>query len=314
MCSICEDKAREALDDPLDDLLEGSTNVVSISERVDFAQKTLARAVAEPAKGGALYEEPCKDCRGSGKFRSYTGRIVGDCFKCKGTGKKVFKTSPEARAKNAADKKARHLAKITAWTEAHPAEFQWIVAAAGRGFNFAADMLTTLNQYGDLNSFKLDKVRQFMIKDQLRAEEKAEIEARAPQIEGAPLEKIEQAFATALENQIRFPKLRLDTFIFSPVQSGVNAGSIYVKHATEIDRNGDKRYLGKITEGRFVRRHGTSIEEEQRIIAAAMDPEAAAKAYGQRMGACSICGRALTRNESIDRAVGPICAEKYGWL
>jgi hypothetical protein len=36
-------------------------------------------------------------------------------------------------------------------------------------------------------------------------------------------------------------------------------------------------------------------------------------AYGKRTGACSCCGRELTNGESIDRGIGPICAEKYGW-
>ncbi len=35
-------------------------------------------------------------------------------------------------------------------------------------------------------------------------------------------------------------------------------------------------------------------------------------AYSIEVGFCGICGRTLTRKESIDRGIGPICAAKYG--
>ena len=45
---------------------------------------------------------------------------------------------------------------------------------------------------------------------------------------------------------------------------------------------------------------------------AAKDPTAAARLYGQETGQCSCCGRELTRKESIDRGIGPVCAERFG--
>ncbi len=323
MCNICGNKAHDQLDDSIDDLFGGigqshsDTDVMEQGmlreESVEFARMALANARSEGSAKIATFEEDCPKCKGRGTFIGYSGRVVGNCFHCKGKGKVMFKTSAETRAKAAEAKGARHAAKILEWLASHPEETEWLKAASARGFRFASDMLATIGKYGDLNEFKLGKVREFMVKDQLRAEEKAEIEARAPQINGAPLAKIENAFETALANMIRFPKLRLDEFIFSPVQSGPAAGAIYVKHASEVGPDSKKRYLGKIVDGRFVRRHPTTAAEEERIVAAAMDPEAAAKAYGQRMGRCSICGIKLTRNESIDRAMGPICSSKYGW-
>jgi hypothetical protein len=50
------------------------------------------------------FEEPCPRCHGRGRFISFRGRDVGVCFNCKGAGKKVFKTSPESRAKARAAK------------------------------------------------------------------------------------------------------------------------------------------------------------------------------------------------------------------
>ena len=115
-----------------------------------------------------------------------------------------------------------------------------------------------------------------------------------------------------MEHDIKYPKMRLDTFLFSLVRSGQNAGAIYVK-TIEKDADGERRYLGKIVDGRFVRAYKCSEDEQARIIAAAMDPEAADIAFGRREGACSICARTLTNHESIDRGIGPICAERFGW-
>lgn len=325
MCNTCGNKDHTDLDaDFWSGLEDGSFTDTDLMEQAllrgtppvpatgaEFAERALSNSVAEKA-GPATFEEPCPKCRGRGRFISYTGRDVGPCFHCKGEGKVYRKTSAEARETKAQQAKERHAAKVKAWMDAHPAEMEWMIAASGRGFNFAADMIAALAKYGDLNEFKLTKVREFMAKDAARAEEKVAIAARAPDITGASLDKIEQAFANAIGHGIKFPKMRLDAFIFSKVMSGQNAGAIYVK-SIEKDDMGERRYLGKIVDGRFVRVHACSPDEQERIIAAAMDPAAAAKAYGQRTGTCSICGRELTRAESIDRAMGPICADRYGW-
>lgn len=310
MCNICGDKTHDDLNDGLDDLF-GAPNVVPISEAAAFAAAALKNAVSDPSRS-ATFEEPCKKCRGSGRFVGYTGRVLGDCFTCKGSGKQVFKTSTESREQKAAAEKARKAAKFKAWTEANDAEWQWLVTATARGFGFASSMIEAVSKYDTLTEKQMAAIHKCMASDIAREQEKADIEARAPDIAGAALDKIETAFAAAIEHGIKYPKMRLDFAIFSAVRSGANAGAIYVK-TIEKDEDGERRYLGKIVDGRFVRSFKTTAEEEQRIIAAAMDPAAAAKAYGQRTGTCSICGRALTRNESIDRAMGPICADRYGW-
>lgn len=309
MCAVCGDKAHDDLDDDLIDIF-GDGLSADVDASASFAAAALARPVAEPEP---KFWDTCKSCKGSGHFRSYTGRLVGKCFKCAGKGQVPFKTSPEARAKAAEQKAAKKQVEIDAWIVAHQEEFAWLTAAAARGNSFATAMQTDLAKYGSLSANKVAGIQKGIVRDQLREQEKKDIEAMAPVLVGAPLEKIEQAFRSALEAQIKYPKLRLDTFVFSPAKSGKNAGSIYVKHASEVDRNGDKRYLGRITDGRFVRSHGCTPDEEKRIIEAAMDPQAAAKAYGRREGRCSMCGRPLTNGESIDMAMGPICAGRFGW-
>jgi hypothetical protein len=47
------------------------------------------------------------------------------------------------------------------------------------------------------------------------------------------------------------------------------------------------------------------------LLAIEADPERAAVLYGKASGNCAICGRDLTDPESIERGIGPICAEKF---
>lgn len=304
--------------DPLDDDLTDVFGPGLTDEDAQFVKNHLAKATHETPKGPTLYEEPCTKCNGSGKFRSYTGRVVGNCFTCKGTGKITFKTSPEARAKSADARervKERKLeeqrAKKQQWLDQHPAEAEWMIAKAPT-FGFAASMLEALVTWGSLTEKQLAAVRRCVAQDLERQREKQEIAERAPDINTQALAKIDAAFEAALDHDVKFPKMRLDAYIFSLVRSGNNAGAIYVKR-DEKDEYGEREYLGKIVEGRFFRAFKCTPEDEQRIVAAASDPEAAAIAYGKRLGACSICGRGLTNHESIDRGIGPICASKMGW-
>jgi hypothetical protein len=249
---------------------------------VEFAKAALSNVTHDPARV-ATFEEPCKKCRGRGRFISYAGRDCGPCFTCKGTGKQVFKTSAESRQQKADAEKARKAAKFNAWIETNSAEWAWMVAASGRGFDFALSMIEALGKYDYLTDRQMAAIHKCMAADERRTTERAAIEAKAPDITGAALDKIDTAFATAIENSIKFPKLRLGTFIFSAVRTGANAGAIYVK-TIEKNADGERRYMGKIVEGKFVRAFRVTDEEEQAIIAAALDPEAAAKAYGQRTG------------------------------
>lgn len=44
------------------------------------------------------------------------------------------------------------------------------------------------------------------------------------------------------------------------------------------------------------------------------DPKAAAVRYGNEIGRCWKCHRKLTKQESRELGIGPICAAKEGWL
>lgn len=287
------------LNDSLDGLFDGAEE---FGGRTMPTREALAATLDGPA-AVRVYVERCRKCGGSGNTR------WGPCFACKGKGSKSFRTSPEKRQAARESKAAAHARTVQTWIDENPAEWAWMVAAVLRGFEFAISLTDALTKYGYLTERQLAAVRKCAQQDAerqaTRAAERAEIAANAPALD---ISRIEQAFDVARANKVRWPKLRLDTFKFGPAgPNSRNPGAVYVNDKDTGD------YLGKIMGGRFERSRECTPDQQARIIAAASDPESAAVAYGRRYGRCSICGRELTVNESIDRAMGPVCAEKYGW-
>ncbi len=126
----------------------------------------------------------------------------------------------------------------------------------------------------------------------------------APVVEIAAIEK---AFASAKASGIKYPKLRLDRFMFSPAPAtGANPGAVYVVDERET-------YLGKVLGGRLNLKYGVPKDVSDAIASAVNDPHAAAVAYGKRFGRCSVCSRTLTNEESINLGIGPICRQRFGW-
>ena len=237
------------------------------------------------------------------------------CFACKGKGKMTFKTSPATRAKAKASAQRRAVAKADAkatqvaqWKEANPAEAAWIDSSAER-FEFARAMLEALNKFGHLTEKQMATVQRLTVQDAERKAARAvEQAARAETAPVVSVEAIEVAFNNAKESGVKYPKLRLDTFVFSPAgENSKNAGAIYIKS------KGDGVYLGKVMGGRLFTSRDCTTEAAERITAVASDPKQAAVAYGMKFGACSVCGRQLTDSDSVQRGIGPICAENYGF-
>ena len=264
--------------------------------------------------GRTVYTETCKKCGGKGLVMiGYVHLRSVRCYSCDGTGKHEFKTSPQHRAKaqaSAAKRKEAAAEKLAAqilqWCEDHAVEFQWMKDSAPT-FGFAQSMMESLYKFGTLTEKQFATVQRLTAESAERkarwAAEKAAATQSAPSV---TVDKIEQAFAAAKSHGIRYPKLRLDSFVFSTAsESSKNVGALYVKQGDE--------YLGKIFEGRFLKVRSCDSDTEARVVAAASNPENAAVAYGQRFGSCSCCGRELTNKESIDRGIGPICASHFGW-
>lgn len=285
------------LDSDLDDSMDGffgdaGREIVPMAERVAPIEIPLE-----------VFYDKCKSCGGGGNFRSYTGRIVGPCFKCKGAGKIAYKTPTAKREIDRANAASRKSAAARGWADENAAVWAWIIDRAPR-FDFAASMRDSVGKYGSLTERQLAAVLKLMVAD----EERAAARKAAPVIAPVAVEitKVVEAFALVMSKGIKAPKLHLDTFRFSPAKAhSANAGAIYV---TE-----DETYLGKIIEGKFQRSRDCDAETETRILAAAADPAGAALAYGHRTGCCSICKRELTVKESVERGIGPICADRFGF-
>jgi excinuclease UvrABC ATPase subunit len=93
----------------------------------------------------------CPKCRGTGKFYSYTGRLVGNCLKCDGSGKTIglkqdaasVKAREQAAARRDAKKVEAEAAKA-AWREEHADVLNWI--ARNDRFDFAISLGEAIEQ------------------------------------------------------------------------------------------------------------------------------------------------------------------------
>ena len=263
------------------------------------------------------FEQACTKCNGTGRYTfGYINVRSGECFACKGKGKLSFKTSPATRlkAKMASQKRAVAQAEAKAttaqeWKDANPAEALWMETSAPK-FAFAGAMLDALNKFGSLTEKQFETVQRLTLQSaQFMAERATEKAIRAETAPVVTVEAIEVAFNNAKQAGIKFPKLRLDTFVFSPAgENSKNAGAIYIKNKE------DGVYLGKVAGGRLFTSRDCDTETSERIVAVSSDPKQAAIAYGQKFGKCAICARALTDKDSIALGIGPICAEKYGFI
>ncbi len=125
---------------------------------------------------------------------------------------------------------------------------------------------------------------------------------RSATLQAVDVGALEAAFARARVNGIAQPRMNLGAYRF---QCSANAGAIYVKQ--------DGAYLGKIVQGAWSPT-AEGAPHSPAIAALLADPTASALAYGQRTGRCAVCARLLTAAESINRTIGPICAQKYGLI
>ena len=282
-----------------------------MSNDLDFGAPAKAATVEV-----AYFEQACPKCNGTGRYTfGYINVRSGECFACKGKGKMTFKTSPATRLKAKMASQKRVAAKVDAqankaqeWKVANPAEAAWMENSFDN-FSFARAMLEALNKYGSLTEKQMETVQRLTAQSAER--QAARVTAQAARAESAPVvtvQAIEVAFNNAKEAGVKYPKLRLDTFVFSPAgENSKNAGAIYIKNKE------DGVYLGKVAGGRLFTSRDCTTEAAERIVAVSSDPAQAAIAYGKKFGACSICGRALTDSDSIARGIGPICAENYGF-
>jgi hypothetical protein len=266
-----------------------------------------------------VYRETCKKCGGSGRYNAPSSLGHNRCTTCGGKGFHEYKRSEAerhaARDRRFArkerverDRQSDIAAKRAAWLVQFPAEASWIERNRGRS-NFAAAMEQTLQTFGDLSPNKLAAVQRILAEDAVRNQERQAREADAPTVNTS---QIEAAFEKA-NKLLRWPKLRLANYIFKPAPaSSRNAGSLYVKRCASDDQ--EQEYLGRITAGKLIASRDATPEDVARIQELAASPREAAEKYGRLTGNCAICARPLSRADSVNRGIGPICAERFGWI
>jgi Family of unknown function (DUF6011) len=287
------------LNDSLDDLLGGATSAVRV-------EPVRAPADYQPR----AFDEVCAKCRGTGNTR------WGMCFRCKGAGKKTFKTSPQVRqAGREASQVRRDRAPVNNWEgfkALHPEAAGWILSKPN--FEFAVSLKASVERFGELTEKQLAACQRCIESDRARAAERHARDQSAPEVVSAGVDRLKLAFDTAIAytkakgrgRNLKWPKITLGDVVISPAKEGSqNPGALYVKMAG--------KYLGKIVNGRFFAVGECSTDQQAKVVAFIADPKAAAEAYGIETGTCCICNATLTNRVSIERGIGPICGEKFGW-
>jgi hypothetical protein len=297
------------LNDSLDDLLGGPMGEIRVEP---------IRSAPAMKPAAERFEEGCQKCNGSGKFISWSGRVMGNCFACKGAGKKVFKSSPEARAKNresVAARKARiALEGLEAWKEANPAEFDWLKANAER-WSLAASLLDNVIKWGSLSEKQMAVIHSGLARDAARIVQREAAKANAPAVDAS---QIEAAFAKAREKAARPGQMGV---MVKPLK--VKSGEVSLSFAPGslgskwegmlFAKSVDGKKLGSIKDGKFQRRFECSDAEAAAVLDCAANPKEGLLAFAKAWSKCGVCGRGLLNEVSIERGIGPICMEKFGW-
>ena len=172
--------------------------------------------------------------------------------------------------------------------------------------SFAASLVKQFDTKGQLTEPQLFSASAMLMKIKNNAEEraakKAEQKKNMLSLDVSKIlaildktEGVERRYSNGREyvtKKVQFPKVRV--------------GDFYIKY--------QKEYIGKVLGGYYLPVNSPSDEVISEIKRICEDPLESAIAYGKRTGNCAVCSRDLTRHDSIDRGIGPICAERLGIL
>jgi hypothetical protein len=260
--------------------------------------------------------ESCPKCRGTGRFVSYSGRLLGPCFACKGVGSKSFKNSAPVRAANrekAANRKVvqgdTNMTHYAEKGQVEAARVAWILAK-GDTFGFAAAMHEAVRKYSNLTAGQEAAIDRCMASDAERASRKAT--AAQQTVSASPAVSYPQirAFLQAAKGKgLKAPGFGAGRIALSMAKDGSrNPGAVYVKwdgnYAGKIDLAGVYRPVGDF---------GGNAELAAALALIEADPKAWTKTVGIETGSCACCGLTLTDPTSIARGIGPICWDKWGF-
>jgi hypothetical protein len=313
------------LNDDLSDLLGGAP-VAQPQQRQLPQDEQLARIRDSIPAAPMGHKETCPKCRGTGRFTTYSGRTLGECFACKGKGHHVYKQSYEQRLAARTKAAQRRAADVqSSWADfvaRRPEVAAWLDAKAAT-FEFAHSLREAAIKFGDLTAGQLAAAERCMARDverdQQRAAAKAAQQSRAQEASVA----VPQAAALFAVLNERKGKVMIAGFQFSLAPShGRNAGAIYVKDGGV--------YVGKIVPGTHVFYPGHDFDPArgEALKQAITDPAGTVRAYAAETARrlaeaaaegreltlpCGCCGIMLTDPVSVARGIGPICAGKWGF-
>lgn len=260
------------------------------------------------SKFAKTVQHPCSQCGGTGLYKGVRiHQTQSKCFSCKGKG--YFLTSQAERAKARVQRVGRQEAKkvvnISDFASANTAVYEFLKSSSSWS-SFSRSLLESVTKFGGLTDNQLIAAKNALIKNTERNQARATAETTRPILS---LESLFTLFNKASENGLKKPRLTIDGMTVSKAPaSGVNAGSLYVT------QNG--QYAGKVTaEGQLrvinpFKSKEAGISEQLNALAA--DPLGFAMSYGRRTGNCCCCNKLLTRTDSIELGIGPICKDKWG--
>jgi hypothetical protein len=165
--------------------------------------------------------------------------------------------------------------------------------------SFAASLLAGFARYGSFTDRQRPHVE--------RLAARGDVPAPTPAPVAAPsFPKLQAALARAGE-ALDKPTLRFEGLVLK------GAGH-YSPWFGTVSIFWQGEYAGRIErDGRLTPKGRPDPALLSRLAEIEIDPAAAAKADGHRMGSCSCCGRLLTDPVSVEAGIGPICAERFGW-
>lgn len=275
------------------------------------------------------FVEQCPKCRGTGRFMSYTGRPLGECFACKGKGSKTFKSSKETRMQNREKAQGRRAdaadGNWDAFAAAHPAEAEFLMgeyARAEKGTRWAdmlGNFIAGVRKFRHLTPGQQDVVTRGIERNAQRVAQRAQA---AVQRESFSFANLQAAFDAVRQRGAKKAQITIGNVNISlAAASGRNPGSLYVKV--------DGQYAGKIAaDGRWAPGRDAPATLGAKLAEIDADPQTAIKgdalARARRIAEaelageqvevpCGCCGILLTDPVSRERGIGPICAGKWGF-
>ena len=266
------------------------------------------RALDGQAPVAKAFVVKCPKCNGAGRIAMFRGIDGGVCYSCKGEGKLTHKTSPEARAKAAVRRAAAPINRWDAFVAQYPAEAAVLTKGIaqtygdGRWNVICSDIKGKVEKYGDLHEGTMAMLGRAVARDAERAagrvQQAAQQQERVAGIDVANIaDCFQRAHAAGLKRfTLRFADAHFQVDRNDPALIWVSQGGY-----------GTAKY-GRIQGGVYKPGRDVNPTVLARIVAISQDPMAAAAAFAQITSSCSVCGRHLENQDSVDAGIGPVCA------